>query len=400
MGLSQTKRTLRRSFQSLIKRLPWSRATLTTSLEHDRFVFPAEDCLHRATILAFPSQKSLPSNLLEPVRSEILELANTIAKFEPVRLYARPEDVEVVRARIGQTDASISLIPFAVNHCWVRDTGPVYVYSAGQDRTQYAISFGFNEWGGKSPGTTSTADDGLEWGQHWPVYTQEELDENASFAARVIDSDDGPISRLKTQLTVEGGALTVDGEGTLAITESSIVCDVRNPGMTKAAIDSELKRLLGIQKIIWIPGLRNEDITDCHIDGVARFIRPGAMVVDRPPESQAHEWLKVFRDTIAILESETDAKGRKLELFIVDEPDVEPLMESENDEVVADYVNFYHVNGGVIVPGFGDKEKDQKALELMKTLFPSKEVTQVLISGLAKAGGGIHCVTQQIPLIN
>ncbi|KAL9127393.1 MAG: hypothetical protein Q9217_003727 [Psora testacea] len=365
-----------------------------------QYIFPPESAPHRATILAYPSAVSLPPDLLEPVRAEIAELSAAIACFEPVRLFVRPEDLEAASSqilRIADDPSHIELIPFAVNHCWVRDSGPVYVYSAGPDRFRYAINFGFDEWGGKAPGSAAPDGQGIEWGQEWPILSDTSLAENASFASRVIDADTPAAVRLNPQLTTEGGGLIVDGEGTLLITESCMICDVRNPGWSKSRIELELERLLGVEKIIWFPGCKNEDITDCHVDAVARFVRPGLVVMSRPHDSQPRVWIDVFEEAKVILERETDAKGRPFEIVVLYEPDIAPLIKMPDDEIVTSYVNFYHVNSGLIVPKFGDSELDKKAYEILKNLYPTRHVKQVFLNALPRAGGGIHCVTQQVP---
>ena len=365
-----------------------------------QYVFPSESAPHRATILAYPSVVSLPQDLLKPVQAEIAELSAAIACFEPVRLFVRPEDLTAASSqilRITDDPSNIKLIPFAVNHCWVRDSGPVYVHSAGPDRFRYAINFGFNEWGGKAPGSTGPDGEGIEWGQEWPILSEASLTENASFASRVIDADAPSVVRLNPELTTEGGGLIVDGEGTLLITESCMICDVRNPGWSKLRIELELERLLGVEKIIWFTGCKNEDITDCHVDAVARFVRPGLVVMSRPHDSQPRVWIDVFEEAKAILERETDAKGRPFEIVVLYEPDIAPLIKMSHDEIVTSYVNFYHVNSGLIIPKFGDDEADRIAYEVLKGLYPTRHVKQVFINGLPRAGGGIHCVTQQVP---
>ncbi|KAI4143160.1 MAG: hypothetical protein LQ341_002993 [Variospora aurantia] len=372
-----------------------------SAAQSGQYFFPAEQGPHKATILAYPSSNSLPADLIGPVRAEISELANAIACFEPVRIFVRPEDMNKARAQmLRQIDdpSHITFHPLHVNHCWVRDTGPLYVHSVGPDRHRYAIQFGFDEWGGKAPGSTADGEEEpLAWGQQWPMLSKVELAENTVFASRVIDADEPRVLRLNAKLGAEGGGLIVDGEGTLIITESCMLCDVRNPGWSKAKIEGELRRLLGVEKIIWFKGCKNYDITDCHVDAVARFVRPGVIVMSRPHDTQPRIWVDVYEEALEILKRETDVKGRPFEIITMHEPDITPLVSGPNDEIVTSYVNYYHVNSGVIAPKFGDEEMDRKALETLEALYPTREVKQVFLNALPIAGGGIHCVTQQIP---
>ncbi|CAL5871404.1 uncharacterized protein PFLUO_LOCUS5654 [Penicillium psychrofluorescens] len=370
-------------------------------IQKGKFIFPAESDLHEATILGFPSRCSLPPDQYDAVCGELIQLAAAIAEFEPVRLYTRPEDMELAGALVKATVNRISqvtLIPCPINHCWVRDTGPVYVRDATGEfrKRRFAINFRFNEWGGKKP-----EDEGVAWGQQWPLMDDKTLQENTDFARFVICHDRNPtlVTRIDAPIRAEGGGLVVDGDGTLLITESSIVCNIRNPGTTKSDIEEELKRLLGIEKVVWFPGRPNVDITDVHMDAEARFIRPGVIVYSKPYDMAPDLWKELSTEIREILGRETDAKGRSFEIHTIEEPDPRGLVKSADDELAASYVNFYFVNGGLIIPKFGDKQRDQKALEILQALVPERVVKQVYTNAIPLTGGVLHCVTQQVPVL-
>lgn len=370
-----------------------------SEIQQGKYHFPAENDRHEATILGFPSRTSLPPDKYDAVCTELAELAVAVAEFEPVRVYVRPDDKQLLETLLHNTTKDLSrvtIIPCPINHCWVRDTGPVYVRDATgkfPDR-RFAINFRFNEWGGKKPDT-----DGLSWGQRWPPMADKDLQENTDFARWVIDHDTEPlpVARIDSPIRAEGGAFVTDGEGTLLITESSILCDIRNPGMSKARIESELKRLLGIEKVIWFPGRRNADITDVHMDAEARFIRPGVIVYSKPHHVAADLWKKISGEIWEVLIREKDAKGRALEVYTIQEPYPRGLTKTEQDEPSASYVNFYFVNGGLIIPKFGDEERDQQALEILSSLLPDRVIRQVYANAIPLTGGVLHCVTQQVP---
>jgi agmatine deiminase len=372
------------------------------AIQRGHYVYPPERHPHRGTILAYPSDISLPANLLAPVRAEILNIAAAISCFEAVSLYVRPEDLDDARAHLvaaagGNPDnvGPITLVPFPVHHCWVRDTGPVFVHSADPaDRARYAINFRFNEWGGKLPGV----DDGAEqWGQVWPALPAAALAENHAFAASVIEAETERVVRIDAPISLEGGGLDVDGEGTLLACESSTVCGVRNPGQSRDELEAELRRLLGVQKVIWLPGVRGADITDCHVDALARFVRPGVVVMERMHGAQEQVWLDVYETARRILEEATDARGRRLEIVELEGPDPTQLVQHDGEDPECSYTNYYVVNSGVVGPKFGIPESDARALETMRRLFPGREVKQVFINALPRTGGGIHCCTQQVP---
>lgn len=418
---------LRRALAKVLSRkkkavAPVEITTSEQDIQQGRFIYPAESDLHEATILGFPSRCSLPPAQYDAVCAELVDLALVIAEFEPVRMYVRPDDKQLAESLIraaNKESSNVTLIPCPINHCWVRDTGPVYVReAAGTNPSQrLALNFRFNEWGGKEPWN-----DGNRWGQQWPVMDEEALRENADFARWVIEHDSQPlpVTRIDAPIRVEGGALVTDGDGTLLITESSIVGKARNPlskantdadayhrllgscespilGMSRADIEAELKRLLGIEKVIWFPGRADADITDVHMDAEARFVRPGVIVYSKPHDVAHDPWKEISAEILEILERETDARGRRFEIHTVEEPDPRGLVQSDEDELAASYVNFYFVNGGLIIPRFGDNERDQKALEILQALFPERVVRQVYTNAIPLTGGVIHCVTQQVP---
>jgi agmatine/peptidylarginine deiminase len=123
----------------------------------------------------------------------------------------------------------------------------------------------------------------------------EELEENATFATRVIDSDSSPspVTLVDSRICLEGGALVVDGEGTLLATESSIINENRNPGLSKDEIEAELRRLLGVEKIIWFPGRKGLDVTDVHADAEVNFVRQGVVVLSRTHPSAPKPWIEI-----------------------------------------------------------------------------------------------------------
>lgn len=161
------RNTLRHTYPAIWALFPYSRSRSSSddSTHQGKFIFPSESERHEATIMGFPSRCSLPSDKYEDVCNELAHLALTIAEFEPVRLYVRPEDVQLAESLVqnnARNNPRIRIIPCPINHCWVRDTGPVYVRdtTGAFPSRRFAINFRFNEWGDKRP-----EDDGVCWGQ-------------------------------------------------------------------------------------------------------------------------------------------------------------------------------------------------------------------------------------------
>jgi agmatine deiminase len=153
--------------------------------------------------------------------------------------------------------------------------------------------------------------------------------------------------------------------------------------------------MTGADKIIWLPGSKADAVTDGHIDGIARFIRPG-VVVTEVTDDQADPEYKDLQKAAEILESAIDAKGRKLDVIRLKWPRWD-VMPSRGKDFAASYVNCYFPNGGIILPVFGDPERDRSASGLFQELMPDREMVQLRVDEICEGGGGIHCNTQHLP---
>ncbi|KAA2254462.1 agmatine deiminase family protein [Solihabitans fulvus] len=331
-----------------------------------RHGMPAEWEPHERTIMAWPADRRIWGGLIAEAQLDVATVAKAIARFEPVLLMARPEHRARAQAQCGP---SVQVVPVPVDDLWARDTGPVFVH--GPDGLA-GVDLNFNGWGGK----------------------QEHADD-ARVAENLLDRLDVP--RISAPITTEGGALEVDSEGTLLATESSLVNDNRNAGRDRGEIELALRDLLGVRKVIWLKGVAGQDVTDCHVDTLARFVEPGVVVLNRPSaDAPADAWSAVSDQALAVLRTATDAQGRALRVVELPEPNPNEIIEHD-DEFLASYLNFYVLNGAVIVPRFGDRDADDRAADLLRELHPGREVVQLTINGIASGGGGIHCATQQQP---
>ncbi|WP_433672940.1 agmatine deiminase family protein [Nocardia sp. CA-136227] len=344
--------------------------TPPSRVPHDdrTWLMPEEGDPHTRTWMAFgASERVWGAELLPVVRHNLASIAQAIARFEPVSMLVRPEEMDIARGLIG--GANVELVPAALDDLWMRDTGPVFVKGGG---ALAGVDFNFNGWGGKQ------------------AHAQD------AKVAQIVTGRAG-VETLHTGLVLEGGGIEVDGQGTAIITESCVLNDNRNPGWTKPEVEAELRYLLGIEKIIWLPGIKGHDITDGHTDFYARFARPGVVVagLDTDPESYDRD---VTERHLEILRGATDARGNPLQVEVIEGPaQVRPQYRNEKD-FAAGYINFYVCNGGVIAPQFGDPDGDAAAKDTLERLFPDREVVQIDIDGIAAGGGGIHCTTQQQPV--
>ncbi len=167
--------------------------------------------------------------------------------------------------------------------------------------------------------------------------------------------------------------------------------------LEQSELEHELKNLLGIKEIIWLPGIRDQDITDGHTDFYARFARPGVVVAGLEMDRESFDY-DVTRQHLELLKRATDARGKKLEIVTLKSPQ-RTRPELRTKDFAAGYINFYVVNGAVIAPEFGDPTADANCRQELTRLFPSRQIIQLNIDAIAAGGGGIHCATQQQPRV-
>lgn len=262
----------------------------------------------------------------------------------------------------------VTLLELPYNDGWLRDNGPIFL-SDGASRT--GLDWGFNGWGGAF-GQPFALDDALP----------------------------GPlcqrfgIPRQEFPIVMEGGSLQCDGQGTIITTEECLLNPNRNPSMTKAEIEAALLANFNAQKVIWLPYGLLGDLTSGHVDGVCQFIGSARVIAQVDP-NDAQENARL-QDNLDVLEASTDALGRPLE--VVRFPFLPRARFAGGPRVSHCYINFYPTNNqGLIVPTAGLEAKDRAALRRLRQIFPGREVVGVPTPNMTWAGGGVHCVSQQLP---
>ncbi|KAF9086926.1 hypothetical protein BGX23_008495 [Mortierella sp. AD031] len=340
---------------------------------------------HNSTIMAWPTGW----DALNPnVQQDIARVARAVAKFEYVQVLVPPRHVNEAKATIA--DDKVGIISMPVDDLWARDIVPLFL-SKGKDLV--GVNYNFNGWGRKQP-----------------------YKNDARVASSLLDHLDLP--SFRSELVAEGGSIETDGEGTLMMTESSIINSNRNPGLSRNDIEEIFRAELGVKKIIWVKGVKGYDITDSHIDSLARFVAPGVVMISRPfpadkNDTESQVWIGQYNQALKILQNATDAKGRKIKIIELPEPDPTKIRQMSNRNIqlckqidldcknggLTSYLNFLITNGGVVMPEFGDAQADRQAQEIVKAAFPGREVVAVNIDFVAVGGGGIHCATHDIPMV-
>ena len=330
----------------------------------DGFSMPADWMLHNRCWMAWPTRAETWGEHLDAAREAVAEIAKTVAQFEPVTMIAKPKNVAEVSLLTGQ---GVNQISMAHDDSWIRDMGPSFVVNATNQVA--GIHWLWNAWG----------------------HRYDDFSRDAAVGGTILERLE--MRRYPADLVVEGGAIHVDGEGTLLTSESVMLNPNRNPGKSREAIEEILIRMLGIRQVIWLGEGLQDDFAGGHVENLARFIRPGVVLAltSTDPADPNH---KVLQDNLARLKAAHDANGRELEVVEVEQP--RPQYDADGRRLALSYVNFYMPNGGIVLPAFEDGAADKRAFDIMTRLFPKREVVQIPAIELAYGGGGIHsaCLPQ------
>ena len=330
---------------------------------------PAEWEPHDGTAMCWPARADMWGGLYADAEAAHAEVANAIARFEPVTMLAAPRSVERAAAACGP---GVEVVELPIDDSWFRDSGPIYVVD--DDGRTVATDWRFNSWGDK-----------------FLPY-----DDDAAAAERFAERRGDPVRSI--DMVFEGGSITGDGDGTLVTTTQCLMHPNRNPTMTQVEVEATLRVELGARCTIWLPhGLALDDDTDGHVDNVAAFAAPGRLVLQGCDDPGEDDWLRLDIDR-RVAQGALDAGGRALDVVTVP---VLPFAEVDRgdgvERVVVPYLNYYLGNGFVLVPTCGH-DADADMVALIAEQYPGREAIALEVGAiLAAGGGGIHCITQQVP---
>lgn len=337
------------------------------------YTMPSESDPHEGTWLQWPQQYQYGATYRNRLEAMWVSMTAEIVSGERVHIIAY--DADARQRIIDQLTAanvsldSIDFYLFPTNDVWVRDNGPIYVRNNQSVLT--IEGWGFNGWGGKEP-----------------------FNYDDQIPAKVAAAEQMPFVELNKKMILEGGAVELDGKGSLMATRSSTLNSNRNPGMTQAHAESLFTTYLGATHFIWLDGVAGLDITDMHIDGFARF-GPGNTIVTMSRDDLQY-WELTSQD-INTLYSAKNPAGLPYTYITI------PLTQNnvvttygKNLGYQGSYVNYYITNDKVLVPTYNDPN-DPIALSAIQTIYPTRKVVGIDARNLYANGGMVHCVTQQQP---
>ncbi|MDX1964165.1 MAG: agmatine deiminase family protein [Pirellulales bacterium] len=328
---------------------------------------PAEWEPHAATWLSWPHKEaSWPGNFT-PIPRLYAHLVRTLARHEPVHILAGGESLFPEVSRLFQNQSRVTVHDVRTDDAWLRDSGPIFL-NGKPGAPPALINWGYNAWGGK-----------------YPPYELDDLlpTEIAALTGR---------NKFTPGIILEGGAIDVNGRGTLITTEQCLLNPNRNPHLDRASVEKYLTDYLNVTNILWLGAGIVGDDTDGHIDELARFVNP-TTVVAAVEEDPTDENYAALQDNLRRLKSFSDQDGQPLTIIPLPLP---RAMDYEGQRLPASYCNFYIANGAVLVPQFGDPA-DHAALDILRPLFPGREVLGLFARELAWGLGAFHCITQQEP---
>lgn len=327
------------------------------------YTMPEQSETHRATWLQWPHNYGWDRHHTDRYDSIWIEITKALAPGERVEIVVYNEEeknrVTSLLSGVGINLNNIGFHIWKTDDVWVRDNGPVFVFN--EQNEQVILNWDFNGWGGKEDYVYSNL---------IPTLTGQALN------LPVID----------LPIVLEGGAVEVDGNGTLMGKLSCITNDNRNPNFTLEQIENYFTSYLGATNFIWLDGTPGLEITDDHIDGTARFVSDSIIVLNEKDMVEPAEY--------DILSNSKNSRGEPYRL--VELPVTTKKMPGAKWWGL--YINYYVGNKVVIVPKYNDPN-DEKALAIIHELYPNRSIIGIDVRELYKDGGMLNCVTQQQPAL-
>lgn len=318
--------------------------------------------------LTWPHAKTDWAYCLEDIIRTFIELVNAIARYELVLIVApRPEEVTPYFS-----NPRIRVVACSSNDTWARDHGALTLVDNKGEVS--LLNFHFNGWGKKFPASFDNA-------------ITSTLHEKGYLLGTLKDHND---------FVLEGGAIESDGQGTILTTSQCLLAPNRNQPLTRKQIEEELKRRLYAKHVVWFDhGNLEGDDTDGHIDTIVRMAPNNTLLYmgcDDTNDSQ-YEDLKALETQLTTV---LNAEGEPFKLVKLPSPSA--IFDENGERLPATYANFLIVNGAVIVPTYAQPEKDTRAQEVIRQVFPDREIIPLDARTIIRQHGSIHCLTMQYPI--
>lgn len=343
---------------------------------------PAEFEKQRAAVLLFPSREDVWRKHCDPIRRMMVDLANVMARYQPVILGVLPELMDIARNNYSY-DENVTLVEMKYNDCWSRDT----VSSVVLGDEPHIAAFTFNAYGGE-------------------LYTPWDDDDRLDY--KIGELFGYPVKDCPVVL--EGGNFLPDGHGTLFAVKDAIVNDNRNPDLSIEEIEKRIKDATGTEQIIWLPRGLAYDETGGHIDNVMAFADKETVILSWTDDKNDPQY-EIVREAEKIIKSARSLEGKEYKIvhlpippiYYRTEDDCADIIEADDsfarlvgEPVLDTYVNYAIVNGAIIVPQFNNGELDKMAIDILKNVYRDMDVIPFYSREASLGGGGLHCLTKHI----
>lgn len=360
--------------------------TIASTPAADGYRMPGEFEPHAGCWMAWPERPDNWRLGAKPAQAAYAAVAEAINVSDPLTMAVSAAQFENCRAMLSDT---IRVVEISTDDAWIRDMGPSFLLGPQGLR---GVDWRFNAWGG------------LDGGLYFP------WDRDDQVAQKVLEIERA--GRYRAPIVLEGGSIHVDGQGTVMATEECLLHPNRNPELTREQIEAVLFEHLGARKMIWLGRGVYNDETDGHVDNLACFARPGVVLLTFC-EDESDPQHAISLDAERRLQAATDAQGRSIEVIRLPSPGpvlitreesegVDVIAGSqprrEGDRLAASYANFYLAGSRIVLPLL-DERHDDEAAEILRGVFPDREVVGVPGREILLGGGNIHCITQQVPAV-
>lgn len=354
---------------------------------HMKYGIPGEYRCHYGTIVMYPTRQDIWRDGAAPMQKYICDLVDIMAKYEQVFLFCQDSHFQDVHEKF-RDQKNVTVISSRYDDIWARDVCPTFVLDDDGIR---CVDWKFNSWGGKKEGA------------YYP------WDADDAFPKAVSD-----YFRLRLQrvnIVLEGGAIATDGNGTLFSTRSVVMNRNRNPFLTREYITEMILNATDEKQMIWLTQGLASDETNGHVDNILAFVNSKELVLAWTDDRSNPNYERV-RAAYDILSNTTSSDGRKYIIHKIPLPPSQYMNEAEanglisspdslprkaGDLLPASYINFYLLNGAVLIPSF-HCETDEEARKIFERLFPHRDIIQIYSREPLLGGGGIHCLLHEIPL--
>ncbi|MEN8662554.1 MAG: agmatine deiminase family protein [Lentimonas sp.] len=334
--------------------------------------FPAEWEPQEAVWFAWPTRTDLWGERNAAVKEQLAALYVLAARFQTVRVLCPASAETELRALldVAGDSSQVELFDYETDDVWCRDFGPLFLLS--EDGSSIVISdWQYNAWGNKFP--------------------QQQKDNGTSeWMAKELG-----IERFAFGEVIEGGAIESNGAGQVLSTKAVLLNPNRNGSTTTHLIGDRLQWGLGIQEVLWLDDGIVGDDTDGHVDNLARFFRKDGIVYLETPSPSDPNYEALCENTQCIQNFRTPRRQGYASVTV---PLPKPIV-IDGESLPASYLNYIVLNGAVIVPTFGQADRDAEAMEIIGSCFPEREIVGFDCQDIILEGGAIHCLSQHQPAL-